>query len=234
MKNIIFTSLLCILTCASAFGALPWWQQPTICRLDPTDCYKPMGTGYDSEMWDATSNCWGLKLICPEALKQSESNMPVPMGKAEIASGKNINQDYDLNKLQYDCFGARKTTSNGTMTSVNGEFVKIWCNGILDNVDETLSNGEISYTTQPTCKSLAVNGFVGILDKNCFGKYYDPAKYYIECGKDSLLPNRLIVLNGADYSLKPTNAPSTKEEAEKVFKKQLSVSEQQRKKYYSE
>lgn len=231
MKNIIFISLLSIITAGSAVGATPWWQQPTICRLDPTNCYISMGTGYDSGMWDATSQCWGLKLICPDAVKQPQSQ-PVPMGRAEIARGTNLNPDYDTNILNGDCFGMRKTTANGTMASVNGKYVNVWCNGVLDNVDEVLETGEITYGAQPTCAALAENGYVGVVNKRCYGKYYDMAEYYIECTGSDLMPSRLIVLNGADYTLPMNGAPADKAAAEEKFDRMESVSATQRAKYY--
>lgn len=57
--NIIICSLLFSLcSLGDTYAATtPWWMQPTVCRLDPTDCYTTMGMGFDSEMWDATSNC---------------------------------------------------------------------------------------------------------------------------------------------------------------------------------
>lgn len=233
MKKLFFISLFSFAVFGAAVAATPWWQQPTVCRLDPTNCYVSMGTGFDSEMWDATSECWGLKLICPEALKKQESQ-PVPMGRAEIAKGTNINQDFDTDLLNGDCFGMRKTTANGTKASVNGEYVNVWCNGILDNADETLATGEITYGAQPTCAKLAEYGYVGVVNNRCYGKYYDMAEYFIECDGSGLLPSRLIVLNGADYTIPMGNAPTDKTAAEKIFDQMESVSETQREKYFTE
>jgi len=233
MKKIFFGSLFSIIAANAANAATPWWQQPTVCRLDPTNCYVSMGAGYDSGMWDATGQCWGLKLICPDAMRQPQSD-PVPMGRGDIANGTKLNQDFDINVLNNDCFGVRKTTANGTMASVNGKYVNVWCNGILDNPDETLTTGEITFGAQPTCAALAENGYVGVVNNRCYGKYYDTAQYYIECDGADIMPSRLIVLNGADYTLPMGNAPTDKTAAEKIFDKMESVSQTQRAKYFQD
>ncbi len=231
MKKIFAVSLISILASHGANAAINWWERPTVCRLDPTDCYTSMGTGYDSEMWDANSECWGMKLICPEALKREEYQ-PVPMGKTEIAKGTEIKQDFNTDILNGDCFGVRKTTSNGTMASVNGEYVRVWCNGILENPDEFLTNGEITYGAQPTCSDLAEYGYVGVVNNRCYGKYYDQSEYFIECEGDDLLPSRIILLNGADYTAPSGDAPADKSAADKIFDQMESVSETQRQKYF--
>lgn len=232
MKKTFTISLLCVLTGLNAsFAAIPWWEQPTVCRLDPTDCYATMGAGYDSELWDNDTGCWGMKLICPEALTNGEY-VPVAMTRNDIAKGTNISKDFDVNILNGDCFGVRKTTGDGAMASVNGEYVRVWCNGILDNADEYLENGEITYGAQPTCKKLAEYGYVATVNNKCYGKYYDMAKYYIECNDKDLLPVRIIVLNGADYTNSSTNAPADASAASKIFDSMESISESQRKIYF--
>ncbi len=241
MKKAIFkystASILCAMFCGISHAATtPWWLQPTVCRLDPTGCYPTMGAGFDSEMWDATSNCWGLKLICPDALLDG-SRTAQPMGRAEIArdGGKKISTDFNTDLLgpDGDCFGRRKTSENGTVASVGGTLVKVWCPGILDNPDETLTNGEITYGTQPTCSQLAENGYVGVENGRCYGKYFDSAQYYIECG-NTLEPTRLIVLNGADYTASMNGAPTDATAAEQLFDKMYSVSQAQHAKYFTE
>lgn len=241
MKKAIFkystASILCAMFCGISHAATtPWWLQPTVCRLDPTGCYSTMGAGFDSEMWDATSNCWGLKLICPDALLDG-SRTAQPMGRAEIArdGGKKISTDFNTDLLgpDGDCFGRRKTSENGTVASVGGTLVKVWCPGILDNPDETLTNGEITYGTQPTCSQLAENGYVGVENGRCYGKYFDSAQYYIECG-NTLEPTRLIVLNGADYTASMNGAPADATAAEQLFDKMYSVSQAQHAKYFTE
>lgn len=232
MKKTIYILLLPIFS-GSAFGAGPWWEQETICRLDPTNCYTNMGIGYDAGMWDATAECWGLKMICPAALHSAERE-PIAVGRNDINRGTNINQDFDTDILNSSegCFGMRKTKSNGTMASVNGKFVNVWCPGVLHNPSEQLPNGEITYGTQPTCSQLAADRYVAVLNNRCYGTYYDEAKYFIECdGSTDMLPSRLIVLNGADYN-SGGNSPVDKNAADDLFERMVSVSKNQRSIYY--
>ena len=206
-KTFLF-SVISLLMFGGANAALPWWEQATICRLNPSTCYTNMtGAGYfydvsDSDSWDITSNCWGKKYICPEALKTSNTTEPAVMGIREIADTNRVSADFDTTILNGDCFGVRKTTAGGARASVNGRYVNVWCNGILDltlphpyGVDETLPNGEIAYNAEPTCSALAENGYVGIQNGKCFGKKYNTDDYFIKC--DSDVPT-LIILNGAN------------------------------------
>ena len=213
MKKIFLNSLFFAMMTGTLFAATPWWEQPTVCRLNPANCYPNMTTGYDSGMWDANAHCRGLKLICGEAL--INSNEITPVGKTEIAGGRVISSDYDVDVLNGDCFGVRKTSSDGSMVSVNGRFVQVWCNGILDNVDEIIETGEITYGTQPTCQTLATDGYVATQNGKCYGKHYDESRYYIECNGET---PTLIVLNGADYDETGTNSyPKTQSEADTLF-----------------
>lgn len=232
MKKIFFIFSLCLFNIGTTNAATPWWLQPTVCRLNPTNCYSAMGTGFESRMWDTTSNCWGLKLICPEALTKSTSN-PVAMERTTIKKGEGINPDYDTDALSMtgECFGRRKSKEGGAMISVNGKYVNVYCSGILPNPDEVLENGEIMYNTQPTCESLAQNGYIAVENGDCFGKYFDNADYYIECGT-SLLPKRIIVLNGADYNAPSGNAPQTMDAARRKFDTMYSTSKTQHDKYF--
>lgn len=235
MKKILTASFISLITTCAAMAAIPWWQQPTICRLNPSNCYVSMGTGFDSEMWDADANCWGLKLICPQALLGQSANRgePVAMGRAEIARGDRISQDFDTDILNNGCFGVRKTMANGSMASVNGNYVNVWCSGLLDNPDEILANGEIMYNGQPTCTQLANNGYVGVINGRCYGKYYNPNEYFIDCGTSSnLLPQRLIILNGADINTASSNTPASQAAADEIFEKMQQTSAVQRDKYY--
>lgn len=192
-----------------------------------------MGVGYDSGMWDATSDCWGLKWICPEATVAT-NKAPVLIGRGDLMDGKVIKKDFDIDILNGYCFGARKTTANGTQVSINGKYVNVWCNGVLSNPDETVENGEIVTGAQPTCRDLAANGYVATKTEKCYGKYYSEDKYYIECGTGQM-PTRLIVLNGAtDINYSWNKGPTTEEEAQKLFSKMYSVSQTQKKKYFSE
>ena len=230
-KNIsIFTALL-FYTCG-ANAATPWWDQPTVCKLNPSDCYRGMGTGFDAQMWDDNAKCWGMKFICPDAIK-TPSDEPVAMGRNDIAAGKNINPDFDVTLLSANdaCFGRRKTADGGTIASLNGKYVNVWCSGILDNPDEFLDNGEITYGTQPTCTQLAEYGYAAVENGKCYGKYYDPSKYYLDCGTN-ISPDYIIVLNGADYNYTSTNAPTTQSAADAKFDTMYTVSQQQKSKYF--
>ncbi|HNY25427.1 MAG TPA: hypothetical protein PKJ33_02685 [Alphaproteobacteria bacterium] len=234
MKKLFYAPLFSLIFSAhagalSAPSATPWWLQPTICKPNTTNCYSNMGAGYDSGMWDATSNCWGLKKICAEATTSTSDEDYVEMGRVTIANGTGINSDFDTTVLNGDCFGARKTTASGTLASVSGSYVNVWCNGILDNPGDTVSNGEIQIGTQPTCKDLAANGWVAVLNQRCYGKYYDPEKYYIECEGTNLLPKRIIVLNGSQKFTGTGSAPSANypvdaNAADTLFDKMFNVS----------
>jgi len=235
MKKLFLLSLLGVATTGGAFAAssIPWWQQPTICRISTTNCYVSMGAGYDRELWDASASCRGMKLICPQALTAG-GDEPVPMGKTALAKGTGIKADFDVTALADGCFGARKTAANGTQASVNGRYVHVWCRGILDNPDEIVATGEITLGAQPTCASLAENGYAAVVNGRCYGKYYNPNEYYIECDSE-LLPNRLIVLNGADYTAGASaNTPSTMDAANDRFKSMYNVSKTHHDKYFTQ
>ncbi len=230
MRKIFILSIMSLI-CANADAATPWWQQPTICRLDPTKCYASMGTGYDSEMWDADSSCRGMKWICADALTDKNATDAKLVGRADIAHGTGINSDFDINVLNGDCFGMRKTSAGGTKVLIDGKYVNVWCAGVLRNVDETLEFGEITYGTQPTCQTLADDGFVAIAQNKCMGKSFDTAEYFIECdGGDGTLPNRLIVLNGADANA--SGGMASRDAANQLMEKMYQVSQTQHKKYF--
>lgn len=229
MKKTLLLSVMLFLTCGFANAATPWWEQPTICRIDTTRCYVSMGAGYDSEIWDANANCRGMKYICAEAFTESK-NEPTLVPKNDITSGKDLNsQDFDFTKLNGNCFGVRKTDANGSTAHVNGNNVNVWCTGILDNVDETVPTGEITYGAQPTCQSLWDSGYIGVLNGRCYGKYYDPSKYYVKCGGD-LLPTQIVILNGADDSGLSGTLPSDEQDrAAKFFQSMVSAAAAARK-----
>jgi len=231
MKKFIWILSFAIIGVANA--ATPWWQQPTVCRLDPTNCYSAMGAGFDSGMWDATANCWGLKLICPQAMRTT-TDEPTPVGRGDIADGRKINSDFDVTVLNGDCFGARKTTANGTRASVNGTYVNVWCNGILDNPDEIVASGEITYGAQPTCARLASDGYVAVVNNRCYGKRFNDSEYFIECSGTDILPSRLIVLNGADYNTGGANIPTNARDADAIFDQMYQTSQTQYKKYFKD
>jgi hypothetical protein len=157
------------------------------------------------------------------------------MGRNDIKKGTKINPDYDTDILSLDgeCFGRRKTNNGGAMVSVNGKYVNVYCPGILNNPDEVIENGEIMHNKQPTCSDLAKNGYIAVENGDCYGKYYDSAKYFIECGTD-LLPKRLIVLNGADYNAPAYGTPATMDEARQKFDKMYTTSKNQHNKFFKE
>lgn len=198
----------------------------TICKLIPTTCYNDMGVGYlydttDPNSWDITSGCWGKKVVCVDALTNEyisnhNTNNPVALGRKEIANA--IKNDFDTSILDGDCFGARRVKDGGAMASVNGNYVNVWCAGILDDVnitvDETFENGDITLGAQPTCDSLAQNGYINIRNGKCYGKYYNPNEYYIQC--DGANPT-LIILNGANVDNNTTSNINTMPQANTLF-----------------
>lgn len=228
-KNMIFTILSIVCLTATA-DAVDWWNQPTVCKYNPTKCYTTMGAGFDSEMWDASASCWGVKYICPNALK-------TPSQKPELVGIKNIenmiNSDFapDLLGESGDCFGKRKTNKTGTQIMVYGDYVNLYCHGILDNADEELANGEIVYKNQPTCETLREKGYIAVENGKCVGKSIDDSKYYIDCGKN-LLPKRLVLLNGAEITTKNTGNITTQKDADKVFNTMYSASKKQKTQYF--
>lgn len=232
MKNAILFSLFVTTFAMTANAATPWWERPTICQINSSNCYTSMGAGYDAEYWDTTSNCRGMKYICANALRNASSNEPQLLSRMQISNGNYIKTDFDANILNDDCFGVRKTINNGTMASVNGDYVNVFCSGTLSSPDETLpSGGEIMLNKQPTCANLASNGFIGVKNGNCFGKQYDDSKYYIDCGNTSdITPVRMIVLNGAAMT---GDGFASMADANDMFDKMYSVSQTQHKKYFS-
>ena len=83
MKKILFLSLIIIITTTSGHCAIKWWEQDTICRLDPTNCYPSMGIGFEPEFWDKTSQCWGQKIICGAALDSASPDNKVMTKKSD-------------------------------------------------------------------------------------------------------------------------------------------------------
>ena len=198
MKKIFLISLLFVTTNAIAASATNWWDQPTICRLNPAQCYPSMGAGYAADKWDDTANCWGVKWICGEAFN-NPSNVPLMLTRRAIQNGGEINSDYDVNILNGDCFGVRKTSTDGSMALVNGQMTKVWCPGILEerDIEETIEHGDVAKLShEPSCQELATLGYVDVLNGKCYGKLYSEPTYYIQCNQG--VPT-LIVLNGANY-----------------------------------
>ncbi len=233
MKKLLFLSTIVALGTSANAATVKWWQQPTICRISNSTCYAAMGTGFDAELWDTSGNCRGMKLICPAALTAG-GDEPKPIGKTDLAKGTGIKQDFDTSVLALGCFGARKIQNNGTLASVNGKYVNVYCRGVLDAPDEIVATGEITLGTQPTCRTLAEKGYAAVINGKCFGKYYNPSQYYIDCGAE-LKPSRLIVLNGADYNAGPSaNTPASQAAADTLFKQMRDRSTTQREKYFKE
>lgn len=212
----------------AAFGITDWWNQDTICTIDETRCYRTLSTGI-SDDWDTTSGCRGMKYICPNALT-SNFDEPIAMERTTIARGTGISPDFDTDVYVSgeNCYGARKSKNSGTMVSVNGNYVRVWCNGVLSNPTETLQYGEITTGPQPNCATLANDNYAAILNGKCYGKYYDPASYAIECNGDT---PALILLNGANYN--PSGRGLTTTDASSTFNAMVSTSATQRGIYFN-
>ncbi len=230
-----FFAMLCLGTATTGHAAItiPWWDQAYICRPNPTKCYVSMGAGFDDTLWDAADNCWGMKLICPDALTAGGSG-PVPLGRADIVAMRGINRDFDPSVLNGDCFGVRRTSTDGAHVSIDGKMIPVWCNGVLDRVDEVVATGEITLGEQPKCADLAPNGWVAVQNSRCFGKFYDPSEYFIECDGHTDLPSRIVVLNGADYTTGSTSAMPDGASVSKLFDKMISVSKKQRDAHFAQ
>lgn len=236
MKHTLFILTILFMGVCTANAATPWWEQATVCRLNPSKCYASMGAGFESEMWDQTSQCWGQKIICAEALISGNEN--IPMERKTISANKNINHkvfDTDEYSSYNECFGVRITTQNGAFSFDNaGNKVRVWCPGILSagEIAET-QNGEIIISgAQPTCRSLANDGFIATLNSTsgCHGKQMNQNAYYIGCNERDLEPETLVVLNGAyDYSVNGKSI--TMDQASDIFEKMIRISAQQREKY---
>ncbi len=230
MKIIPFITFTMI--CSTAFGAINWWDQDTICTIDDTRCYAKSTPGIDDTLefgWDVSAGCRGKKYICPDALT-SNVDEPIAMERADIINGTSIARDFDIDVYVADgnCYGARKSKSGGTMVSVDGKYVRVWCHGVLATPTEELSYGDVTNANQPTCKELASDGYAAVLDGKCYGKYYSPEKYAIDC--DGETPS-LVLLNGANYD--PAAKGKTQSDANSAFATMFSASERQRSKHFN-
>lgn len=231
LKIFTVAHILCFLGISGADAY--WWLPPTVCQLDTSQCYTGVYSGIAPEFWDSDEKCWGMKYVCPDALVKIARD-PQPMGKKDLSNKANFKSDYDVNlySASDDCYGIRRINKEGNQVYVDNRYVNIWCHGILDNPDETLTNGEIVYGTQPTCETLKENGYAAINMGKCFGKYYDENEYYIECG-NALLPSRLIVLNGGYYGIYNDNFPAVQSDADDVFDVMYQNSQEQKSKYFN-
>lgn len=222
MKKLLILLSICSVTSAYAADT-EWWFKDTICRPNTNKCYPSMGIGYDAGYWDAESNCWGMKYVCGEAIeKSSGDNKNLLMGN-EIVYYQNKYTDFDFSQLNTAsrCFGARKTKDNGSKAMINGEYVKVYCPGVLDSDAITVTNGEITMNYkgmgQPTCKNLADNGWLNVLNNNkCYGKKYSTSDYFIECDNAQVTNTRVIVLNGAKNYVTNTDGVSTSKYPTKI------------------
>jgi len=236
MTRTFLFSVVSLLLFGGANAATPWWQYDNICYPSPATCYSNMGSGYlyntsDSDSWDVGAQCWGKKYICPNAIKNQNSDVPVAMARGDIANTSIVNsQDFDLAKLNGDCFGARKTKSNGAMVSVNGSYVKVWCNGAIEDVNEDniVENGAFA-TTALRCSDLADRGYIDVLNGKCYGKRYNTSEYHIQCNGDNTSNSVLIVLNGAtDWDDDSDSAYITDTQANNYFTTLVNAAESAR------
>lgn len=231
MKKLFTLSLLLSVMGVSNASA-NWWELQTVCRRDPTTCYASMGIGYDREWWDSTSECWGQKMICGAAFKIPQNDAK-PMTKKQISSRDGINSDFDTDILNGDCFGVRKTMSNGSQATYNGKTVNVYCPGILeniysDNLIENVATGSIlKRDTQPKCTELSEQEFVNVRNGKCYGKRYAESEYYIDCSRGDN-DVRLIILNGAEYTQPMGNNPTTMDAARDIFDHMVEISAKQR------
>ena len=232
MKKYLLFTLSSLIFAATNAGATNWWQQTTICRPNNSQCWSN-NVAVDIGMWDATSSCWGIKNVCGEAMTSGGTDNLIP--KLQITNGNTIKSDFDINQLSLnkDCWGIRKTRNSGTEAMVGSQYVKVYCAGVLNDADEVLKNGEIKIDgAQPMCSDLAPNGYVAILNGTCYGKYFNPAHYVIECDGGEL-PNRIIALNGATNPIWYASAvPATMRAATDIFNMMRAASQAQKDKHF--
>ena len=198
-------------------AAANWWEMQSICKPDNTTCYKsPMGRGFEVGFWDTGAGCWGMKLVCGEALIEPQFDSE-PKSKSDLAGNVGISTDFDTNVLFGGCFGARKITGGGSMTLINGQEVKIWCPGILESPDAVdLPNGEAQPNPQPDCEFLADREYVDILNGKCWGKKFPRPEYTIVCENGFA---RLFIMNGAQEitPIRSSSIPATQSAANAIF-----------------
>ncbi len=231
MKKYCTSLMLFLMFCGAAHAAIDWWNQPQICQVDNTRCYTNLSRGIDLDRdtgWDDGAGCLGRKRICGVAFTSGGETRT--LGYLDATRGNGINPDFDIEVYvpTDDCYGARKTTQNGTMASVNGRYVRVWCNNILANPTAQLPNGEITDGPQPTCKQLANEGFAPVLNGHCYGKYYSQDSYALDCDGEN---PTLILLNNSEYIPGATTSIS-QAGANVLFNTMHSASRVQRAKYF--
>lgn len=229
---ILFLILSPFITASQA--AVNWWERETVCRINPSKCYSTMGAGFDVEAWDKKSECRGKKIICGTALKPT-SDENWALSKLDIRNMNGINPDFNIDILNGDCFGARRTISNGLQAIYNDDAIDVYCPGILETIYdydyiENVETGSIlTRTPQPKCDDLAEYGYARVKNGRCYGKRYSESEYYIDCSRGNDNDARLIILNGADYMAPMDNNPRTPDAAEEVFEEMIELAKKLRK-----
>ena len=231
MNKIISIFTLCMVS-STAFGITDWWNRDTICTIDETRCYNASTAGVDFSFdtgWDISGGCRGKKYICANALTTGATERTA-MERADINSSNNINPDFDTTAYVSgeDCYGARKSKNGGAMVMLNGNYVRVWCPGILSSPTEELTYGEITNGAQPTCSNLAADNYAAILNGKCYGKYYSPDNYAIDCNGDVPM---LVLLNGANYN--PGGRGMGQSDANALFGSMVTTSAGQRGIYFN-
>ncbi|MDR1071979.1 MAG: hypothetical protein LBL21_05045 [Rickettsiales bacterium] len=237
MKKIIL--LFALASAVTPAAAVDWWKMPTICKPNSATCYTSMGSGFDEAEWDDIGNCRGKKLICPSAITGG-ANAPEALAKHEISDPSKIADYFDVSALDAagECFGMRRTRSNGTSAQVGSSaWVNVYCAGALGSPDEVLPTGGIMLNPldQPTCETLKADGYIGVLNGSCYGKpQYPPSDFFLECEGGNLLPSRIVILNGAtEYRAEPGTPtpslyPTTEQDAAMMFDQMANDAEERR------
>jgi hypothetical protein len=215
MRKILILLSICVVASAARAADTQWWAKETICRPTTNKCYTTMGIGYDAGFWDTNNRCWGMKYICGNAIGGTEKTL-AGINQIREMQAQYTDFDFALVDTTNRCFGVRKTKDNGTKAMVKGDYVNVFCKGVIDSNPENITNGEITTNYkdrgQPTCKDLADNGWLKVLNSNkCYGKKYSVSDYFIECDKTLTSNTRVIILNGdKNYMVSKDGAPSGK------------------------
>jgi hypothetical protein len=245
VKKIILAFLVCAVSAparAADAPALGWWLQPTICRPSNQSCYAGVGAnepGFRDE-WDDGAACRGKKVICENALSpKSALSGNESFSKAEIAvSQKSVDggdpmtintADFDISTLDTrahndECFGVRRTRNNGTRASVGGDWTDVYCPGAVDGLDyEEIATGHVVVSgPKPTCDTLKANGYIKILNGKCYGKggFTADKNYLVQCG-GALLPDLIVIPNGATVNGTSGSHPKTEADANAKFNEMI-------------
>lgn len=200
MRKILFSILSSVLFLTIANAA----PHPTVCQRVDTKCYSDMATfpnGYVADDWDATSNCWGKKIICSSAVLDSTKLSGTTLSKNEISSGlssRAISSDFNLSIYipAQGCFGERKVESG--YTQYNGDRCKVYCSGAISDGTEVpgglvlLSGGKC----QPAkCSDFSTNYIDKLVSNKCFGEELSD-KYIVDCNFNG--STAIVNTNGSD------------------------------------